>query len=200
MILLIDNYDSFTYNLYQYLGELGKEVEVVRNDKINVDQIQQLQPEAIVLSPGPGYPQDAGACIEIIQTFYKSIPILGICLGHQAIGAAFGATITQAKQMKHGKTSKIKHNGEELFQYFSVPLETMRYHSLVIDRNTLPESFDVLATALDDGELMAIRHRSYPLFGLQFHPESIGTAAGKSILKNYFELIRKEHEQNESVS
>ncbi|SET70953.1 anthranilate synthase component 2/anthranilate synthase/phosphoribosyltransferase [Salinibacillus kushneri] len=185
MILLIDNYDSFTYNLYQYLGELGKEVMVRRNDQIKVEEILKLKPEAIVLSPGPGYPEDAGGCIDIIKAFYQSIPILGICLGHQAIGAAFDATIKPAEQMKHGKTSSIKHKGEGLFEYISLPIEVMRYHSLVIEENTLPAPFDVTATAMDDGELMAIQHRKYPLYGLQFHPESIGTGTGKRILGNF---------------
>ncbi|GAA0498688.1 aminodeoxychorismate/anthranilate synthase component II [Salinibacillus aidingensis] len=190
MILLIDNYDSFTYNLYQYLGEHKKEVIVRRNDQITTDDIHQLQPEAIVLSPGPGYPEDAGNCIEIIQTFYQQIPMLGICLGHQAIGSAFGAIITPAQQMKHGKTSSLKHEGKGLFQSITVPIEVMRYHSLVIEKQTLPEPFEVMATAMDDEEIMAFQHPEYPLYALQFHPESIGTEAGKQMLRNFLREVK----------
>jgi anthranilate synthase component II len=185
MILLIDNYDSFTYNLYQYLEELGESVIVKRNDEITIEEIAALNPNGIVLSPGPGTPKDAGICIDVIQKFYEQIPILGICLGHQAIGAAFGATISKAKEIRHGKTSNIQHNGGGLFQYLPQPLEVMRYHSLVIEKGTLPPILTKAAIAMDDGEIMAIKHREAPLYGLQFHPESIGTVSGKKLLKNF---------------
>lgn len=190
MILLIDNYDSFTYNLYQYLGELGVEVLVKRNDQLTIREIEELSPEAIVLSPGPGRPEQAGICVKAIQNFYQTIPMLGICLGHQAIGHAFGAEIKKATQIKHGKGSLITHNGTGLFQSFSEPLEVMRYHSLVISKETLCEQFSIDATAIDDGEIMAIKHKQYPLFGLQFHPESVGTIHGKPLLQAFITSIK----------
>lgn len=199
MIILIDNYDSFTYNLYQYFGELGEEVKVIRNDKITIEELEAIQPDAIVLSPGPGHPKDAGICISVIKSFYKRIPILGICLGHQAIGAAFGASITEAKTIKHGKQSSITHMGTGLFEGLLIPLEVMRYHSLVVDRNTLPAMFEITATAMDDMEMMGIKHKNYPLYGLQFHPESIGTMEGKAILKNFLNGIRREMLSNETI-
>jgi anthranilate synthase component II len=193
MILLIDNYDSFTYNLYQYLEELGESVIVKRNDEITIKEIAELNPSGIVLSPGPGTPKNAGICIEVIQKFYKQIPILGICLGHQAIGAAFGATISKAREIRHGKTSNIQHNGGGLFQYLPQPLEVMRYHSLVIEKGTLPPMFTKAAIAMDDGEIMAIKHQEFSLYGLQFHPESIGTVSGKSILKHFLSRINVQY-------
>ncbi|QDP41781.1 anthranilate synthase component II [Radiobacillus deserti] len=199
MILLIDNYDSFTFNLYQYMSELGEDVEVVRNDRITVEEIRALNPEAIVLSPGPGTPQEAGICIAVVQELSEEYPILGICLGHQAIGAAFGGTITHAKQIKHGKTSMLMHKSESLFEYLSQPIEVMRYHSLVIEKDSLPLELTVLATAMDDQEVMAVKHNRLPTFGLQFHPESIGTETGKTILNNFFTTIRKEYSR-ETVS
>lgn len=192
MILLIDNYDSFTYNLYQYISELGKEVKVVRNDKITIPEIKSLQPEAIILSPGPGAPTDAGICIDVIQQLDQIYPILGICLGHQAIGAAYGATISHAKQIKHGKTSKIQHDQNGIFSYLEQPLEVMRYHSLVIEPNQLPKVLQVTATSMDDQEIMGIKHSVLPIYGLQFHPESIGTTTGKQMLNNFFTVIKKE--------
>ena len=191
MILLIDNYDSFTYNLYQFISELGKNVRVVRNDEISVEEIENMKPEAIVISPGPGTPDDTGVCLEVIRTFYRKIPILGICLGHQAIAAAFGTKVIPAKNIKHGKTSMIQHNGQSIFSCFSEPLEVMRYHSLVIDKKTLPSEFVILAEASDDGEIMAIKHKEYPLYGLQFHPESIGTKDGKELLRQFFLETKK---------
>ncbi|WP_058308818.1 anthranilate synthase component II [Gracilibacillus massiliensis] len=191
MILLIDNYDSFTYNLFQYMSELGKEIEVVRNDKITLDEIRQKSPEAIILSPGPGTPNEAGICIDIVKHLASEFPILGICLGHQAIGAAYGATVTHARQIKHGKTSMIRHQNDEIFNYLEQPLEVMRYHSLVIEKNTLPDELLVTATAMDDQEIMAVKHTYLPVYGLQFHPESIGTGKGKKLLNNFFEAIRK---------
>ncbi|WP_064091277.1 anthranilate synthase component II [Rossellomorea aquimaris] len=199
MIVLIDNYDSFTYNLYQYLEELGEDVIVKRNDRISLEEIKQLNPLGIVLSPGPGNPEDAGICIQIIRNFHADIPILGVCLGHQAIGAAFGARIEVAKQIMHGKTSLIKHNGGGVFQYLSQPLEVMRYHSLVIKKGTLPPSIEAVALAMDDEEIMAIKHRKYPLYGVQFHPESIGTLSGKRMIGNFLDEMRKENNR-ETVS
>lgn len=192
MILLIDNYDSFTYNLYQYIGELGEALTVKRNDEITVKAIENLNPEAIIISPGPGRPENAGNTVEIIQQFYKKIPILGICLGHQAIGYSFGAVIEKAGKIMHGKTSKIRHSEKTLFQSLQQEIEVMRYHSLVIKKGTLPPYFDVLAESKDDGEIMAIKHCQYPLYGMQFHPESVGTAEGKQLLNNFLSEMRKE--------
>lgn len=202
MILLIDNFDSFTFNLYQYLGELGEDVQVYRNNQLTMEQIKQLNPKAIILSPGPGRPEDAGICVEVIKTFYQSIPILGICLGHQAIGYAFGATIKRAASIKHGKTSFITHQGG-LFNYLSSPLEVMRYHSLSIDKKSLPEELECTAVAMDDQEIMAVQHRHHPVYGLQFHPESIGTPLGKQILKNFLteaERMKKSEERFTPIS
>ncbi|WP_342475242.1 aminodeoxychorismate/anthranilate synthase component II [Weizmannia sp. FSL K6-0777] len=199
MILLLDNYDSFTYNLYQYLCELGEEVKVFRNDRITVDEIRRLKPEAIVLSPGPGVPENAGISIETVKTFYRQIPLLGVCLGHQAIAAAFGAGITKAKEIKHGKTSLVRHGGKGIFSGLPDPVEVMRYHSLVMDRTKIPEVLEVVAESLDDGEIMAIQHQSAPCFGVQFHPESIGTETGKQMLENFLREIRKD-EKVETVS
>lgn len=198
MILLIDNYDSFTYNLYQYFLELGEDVEVVRNDHITVAEIKELKPEAIVLSPGPGIPENAGICIELIKACFQDIPILGICLGHQAIGAAFGAEIIQAMHIKHGKTSMILHSGQGLFEYMSQPLEVMRYHSLVMKEQSLPLELEVVAKSMEDEEVMGIQHIHYPLYGLQFHPESIGTKCGKAIIQNFLHVVRGN--RNEIVS
>lgn len=198
MILLIDNFDSFTFNLYQYLGELGENVTVYRNNQLTLEMIKEMNPKAIILSPGPGKPEDAGICIEVIQNFYTSIPILGICLGHQAIGAAFGSEIRRANFIKHGKTSFITHNGSGVFTYLSSPIEVMRYHSLTIDKQSLPPELECVSQAMDDQEVMAIKHRNYPLFGLQFHPESIGTPAGKQMLKNFLSEIEGK-KQNEKI-
>lgn len=199
MILLIDNYDSFTFNLYQYFGELGAELIVKRNDEITTEEIQNLKPEAIVLSPGPGRPENAGLTVEIIKSFYQTIPILGICLGHQAIGYAFGAKIEKAGKVMHGKISKMEHIGNYLFEYLSQPLDVMRYHSLVIEKGTLPPVFKVLAKSMDDNEIMAIKHSFYPLYGLQFHPESVGTAVGKQLLQNFLTVVKGET-KNENIS
>lgn len=197
MILLIDNFDSFTFNLYQYLGELGEAVKVYRNNQLTMDQIKEMNPKAIILSPGPGRPENAGICIELIQSFYKNIPILGICLGHQAIGAAFGCTIKRADQIKHGKTSFITHTSTGVFQYLTSPLEIMRYHSLVVDKTTMNSDLECISASMDDQEIMAIKHRYYPLYGLQFHPESIGTPNGKQILKNFLIQIEGKKENEE---
>lgn len=200
MILLIDNYDSFTFNLYQYLGELGQEIKVIRNDQITVEEIEKLDPDAIVLSPGPGRPEQAGVIVEVIQQFYRKLPILGICLGHQAIGYAFGAKIEKAKKIMHGKVSNLKHNGSQLFQYMPQPISIMRYHSLIIQSGTLPGSFKVLARSMDDNEIMAIKHEDYSLYGLQFHPESVGTDLGKRILENFLQTIRREEESENNTA
>jgi anthranilate synthase component II len=200
MILLIDNYDSFTFNLYQYLGELGQEIKVVRNDEITIEEIEKLNPEAIVLSPGPGRPEQAGVIVEVIQQFYRKLPILGICLGHQAVGYAFGAKIEKAKKIMHGKVSNLKHNGSQLFQYMPQPISIMRYHSLIIQSGTLPGSFKVLARSMDDNEIMAIKHEDYPLYGLQFHPESVGTGLGKKILENFLQTIGREEKSENNTA
>ena len=186
MILLIDNYDSFTYNLYQYLGELGEDLIVKRNDEITLSEIQQLNPEAIIISPGPGRPEDAGECIAIIQQLHSKYPILGICLGHQAIGYSFGATIKKAENIMHGKVSKIHHQATSIFSGLPQEIEVMRYHSLVIKKETLPNEFEVLARSADDDEIMAIKHHEFPLYGMQFHPESIGTKNGITVFTTVF--------------
>ncbi|MDP4086391.1 MAG: aminodeoxychorismate/anthranilate synthase component II [Bacillota bacterium] len=200
MILLIDNFDSFTFNLYQYLGELGMEVKVVRNNQVTFKDIEELNPTAIILSPGPGKPEDAGICVEVVQRFYKAIPILGICLGHQAIGYAFGAKISQANNIKHGKTSMITHKGNDIFEYLSNPLEVMRYHSLSINIVNFPKDLEVTAKSMEDREIMAIQHRIYPVFGLQFHPESIGTPMGKQMLKNFLMNIERKSKDEKYTS
>ncbi len=184
MILLIDNYDSFTYNLYQFIGIFSDDIKVVRNDALTVPRIAEMGPERIVLSPGPKSPSEAGICVETVQYFYDRIPILGICLGHQCIGAALGGTVSYAKQLFHGKQSVIEHSGTGIFEGVPSPLTVARYHSLAVQREELPECLEILAET-DDGEIMAMRHREYPVFGLQFHPESIGTEHGKKILENF---------------
>lgn len=184
MILLVDNYDSFTYNLYQYIGTFSEDIKVVRNDKITIPEIEALQPEKIVLSPGPKSPQEAGLCVELVKTFYTRIPILGICLGHQCIGAALGGQITYAKQLLHGKQSAICHDGDSVFAGIPSPIMAARYHSLAVKDDSLPASLQVLARA-EDGEIMAMQHQDYPVIGLQFHPESIYTEHGKRIIENF---------------
>lgn len=199
MILLIDNYDSFTFNLYQYFGELGEEIVVARNNQITLSDIDKLKPRAIILSPGPGRPEHAGLCVAIIKAFYKRIPIMGICLGHQAIGYAFGANIVKAKKIMHGKVTKMTHNDTHIFQNIPQTVDVMRYHSLIIEKDSLPEIFHVLAKSNDDKEIMAIKHSRYPLYGLQFHPESVGTSTGKQILHNFLIEIRGRN-KDENIS
>ena len=189
MILMIDNYDSFTYNIVQYLGELGATVDVRRNDEISLDEIQQLEPEKIVISPGPCTPNEAGISMEVVRTFGQSIPILGICLGHQSIGQSYGGEVVRARQVMHGKLSKVHHDGQGIFQGVPNPIEVTRYHSLVVSKNSVPNSLDVAAwTEFEDGtfdEVMALRHRDFEVEGVQFHPESIKTQAGHQLLNNF---------------
>jgi anthranilate synthase/aminodeoxychorismate synthase-like glutamine amidotransferase len=187
VILLLDNYDSFTYNLAQYLGELGCTLEVHRNDRISVEQIVRRKPERIVISPGPCTPQEAGISVELIQELAEEFPILGVCLGHQAIGAAFGGKIIRAPKLFHGKASEIKHDGKGIFRSVENPLTATRYHSLIVERKSLPRELVVTAET-KDGVIMGLRHRKYKVEGVQFHPESVLTETGKQILKNFLEL------------
>jgi anthranilate synthase/aminodeoxychorismate synthase-like glutamine amidotransferase len=186
MILVIDNYDSFTYNLVQYLGELGADIQVVRNDEIKVDEILKRKPTHILISPGPCSPKEAGISVETIKKLAGKIPILGVCLGHQSIGYAFGGDIVRAKKLMHGKTSEITHDGKGVFKGLPNPFRATRYHSLVIKRETLPECLEMTAQS-EDGEIMGVRHKTLPVEGVQFHPESILTESGKLLLKNFLE-------------
>ena len=189
MILMIDNYDSFTYNVYQYIGSLYPQIQVVRNDEITIDEIKNLQNlEALVISPGPGYPDSAGISKEAIKTFGKEIPVLGICLGHQCIGEAFGATVSYAKKICHGKQSLIEHDTDGIFEGINEPVKVSRYHSLAVIEDTLPDCLQVTART-QDGEIMAMKHREYPIVGLQFHPESIYTEHGKRMIENFVNNI-----------
>ncbi len=187
MILMIDNYDSFTYNLVQYMGELGAELEVFRNDKIGLDEIEARAPDKIVISPGPCTPDKAGISVDLVRRFAGKIPILGVCLGHQSVGQAMGAKIVKAGRLMHGKTSMIRHDGKQLFENLPNPFEATRYHSLVLERKSLPDCFLISAES-DDGEIMGIRHKELPLEGVQFHPESILTLSGKDLLKNFLNM------------
>ena len=189
MLLIIDNYDSFTYNLVQYFGELGEDLRVIRNDKIDVAGIEELAPEGIVISPGPCTPKGAGVSVPAIKAFAGKIPILGVCLGHQSIGEAFGGDVVRAEKLMHGKTSSIRHDGRTIFTGIPNPFEATRYHSLIVKRGTLPACLEVSAET-DDGVIMALRHREYFVEGVQFHPESILTAPGKDILRNFTRLMR----------
>jgi anthranilate synthase/aminodeoxychorismate synthase-like glutamine amidotransferase len=184
MILVIDNYDSFTYNLVQYLGELGAKMEVVRNDAIAVAAIARMRPERIVISPGPGNPDQAGVSLAVIRELGPTTPTLGVCLGHQAIGQAFGATVTRARVQMHGKTSEIRHDGKGVFAGLSNPFVATRYHSLIVLAETVPSELEISART-DDGQVMGLRHRRYPIEGVQFHPESILTVEGKRLLANF---------------
>ena len=189
MILVLDNYDSFTYNLVQYLGELGATMRVARNDKITVEEIERLEPEGIVISPGPGNPDGAGISLALIRRFHETIPILGVCLGHQAIGQAFGGTVSRARKQMHGKTSRIHHDGRGVFAALPQDFEATRYHSLVVLDQGFPALLEVSARA-EDGEIMGLRHRRFPVEGVQFHPESILTGQGKALLRNFLGFSR----------
>jgi anthranilate synthase/aminodeoxychorismate synthase-like glutamine amidotransferase len=192
-ILILDNYDSFVYNLVQYVAILGAKPEVYRNDAITTDRVKsKVKPDGIIISPGPGNPSNArdfGVCAEILRTVSHEIPTFGICLGHQGIGYVYGAKISHAREIMHGKTSKIKHNGRDLFEGLPNPIEATRYHSLVIRKDELPVDLEVTANSLDDGEIMGIRHRRYPIFGVQFHPESIMTDGGMGMVRNFLDRV-----------
>lgn len=193
MILMIDNYDSFTFNIVQYLGQMGEDVQVYRNDKINIQEIKDLKPAAIFLSPGPCTPAEAGITVDVVHEFYKDVPMMGICLGHQSIGYAFGAKVIRAERIMHGKVSPVKHDGKTIFAGLPNPFPAGRYHSLIVERETLPAFLEISAET-DEGEIMGLRHREYPVEGIQFHPESVLTPQGKRIIRNFLKHTgRKEH-------
>ena len=188
MILLIDNYDSFSYNLYQLIGEVRQDIQVSRNDKITIDEIRDLNPDAIILSPGPGKAENAGICIDLVKEFHDKIPILGVCLGHQAICVAFGGTVSHAKRLMHGKSSDISLDYDYIFKGLPSQISVGRYHSLSLIKETLPEPLEIISKAKDDGEIMAVQHKEYNIFGVQFHPESIMTPEGSKMLENFINL------------
>lgn len=188
MIILIDNYDSFTYNLYQYIGEFNDDIKIFRNDKVTIEEIIILNPEKIIISPGPKYPKDAGITIDIIKYFFNKVPILGVCLGHQSIAAAFNGNIIKAPSVFHGKTSHITLGDFHIYEGLEKSQEVMRYHSLIVEKDTLPKELIVTAYT-DDGIIMGLKHKDFPLYGVQFHPESIKTKCGKKIIKNFLEVI-----------
>jgi anthranilate synthase/aminodeoxychorismate synthase-like glutamine amidotransferase len=191
MVFVLDNYDSFTYNLVQYLGELGARVEVRRNDQLTVEDVEALRPERILISPGPCTPSDAGISVDLIRRFAGKVPVLGVCLGHQALGEAFGGKVVRAKQLMHGKTSKVEHDGKTVFRGLSSPMTATRYHSLIVSENSLPAELEVSAhTVESDGTrvIMGLRHRKFPLEGVQFHPESVLTNEGKKLVENFLGL------------
>ncbi|MGI0091090.1 MAG: anthranilate synthase component II [Nitrososphaerales archaeon] len=192
-VLILDNYDSFVYNLVQYVGVQGAKTVVYRNDELSLKKIEStVKPDAIVISPGPGNPSDPkdfGVCGDVLKTLSRRVPTLGICLGHQGIGYAYGAKISHANVIMHGKTSKIRHDGLRIFKGMPSPIEATRYHSLVVKKGSVPAELEVTASSLDDGEIMALRHREYPIFGVQFHPESIRTSSGMSIIKNFLNMV-----------
>ena len=187
MVFVLDNYDSFTYNLVQYMGEMGAEMTIRRNDELSVDEVEALAPERILLSPGPCTPQEAGISIELIQRFAGKVPILGVCLGHQAIGAAFGGEVVRAPRLMHGKTSEVEHDGKTVFTGIASPMTCTRYHSLIVSEKNLPAELEVSARTAD-GTIMGLRHRNYPVEGVQFHPESVLTDDGKRLIRNFLEL------------
>ena len=193
MILMIDNYDSFTFNIVQYLEQMGEKVEVYRNDKITTEKIKRLKPRAIFLSPGPCTPKEAGITVDVVREFYKDVPIMGVCLGHQSIGYAFGAKVLRASRIMHGKISQVKHDGKTIFAGLPNPFPAGRYHSLIVVRETLPDFLEVSAET-EEGEIMGLRHKNYPVEGIQFHPESVLTPQGKRIIRNFLKYIgKKEH-------
>jgi para-aminobenzoate synthetase component 2 len=187
VIFVLDNYDSFTYNLVQYMGEMGAEMTIRRNDELTVDEVEALAPERILLSPGPCTPQEAGISIELVQRFAGKVPILGVCLGHQAIGAAFGGDVVRAPKLMHGKTSEVEHDGKTVFTGIASPMTCTRYHSLIVSEKNLPAELEVSARTAD-GTIMGLRHRNYPVEGVQFHPESVLTDDGKRLIRNFLEL------------
>jgi len=187
MLLVIDNYDSFTYNLVQYLGELGERIEVRRNDEVTVEQIEAMKPDRLLISPGPGKPTDAGIAMKVIEKFAGTLPILGVCLGHQAIGQVFGGRVVRASQLFHGKSSQVQHDGKTIFEGLDNPFPAGRYHSLIVERETLPDELEISATT-PNGTIMGLRHRRLKIEGVQFHPESIMTTEGKKLLKNFLSL------------
>lgn len=189
MVLVIDNYDSFTYNLVQYLGELGQQVRVVRNDEVSVEEIEHISPEYIIISPGPCTPNEAGISLDVVRRLAGKIPILGVCLGHQAIGQAFGGKVIRAKEVVHGRTSRVFHDDKGLFAGLPNPFEATRYHSLVVERSSLPDCLEITAKTWDD-EVMGLRHKSMPVEGVQFHPESFLTKVGKDLLRNFLRLAK----------
>jgi anthranilate synthase component 2 len=187
MVFVLDNYDSFTYNLVQYMGELGAEMTIRRNDALSVDEVEALAPERILLSPGPCTPQEAGISIDLIRRFAGKTPILGVCLGHQAIGAAFGGDVIRAPKLMHGKTSQVEHDGKTIFSGIATPMTCTRYHSLIVSEENLPQELEISARTAD-GTIMGLRHREYPVEGVQFHPESVLTDDGKRLIQNFLEL------------
>ena len=191
MILLIDNYDSFSYNLYQLVGQVNSDIKVSRNDKITIDEIRDLNPEAIILSPGPGKPEDAGICMDLVREFHDKMPILGVCLGHQAICAALGGEVSHAKRLMHGKSSKISLDYDFIFKGLPSEITVGRYHSLSLVENTLPDCLEIISKARDDREVMAVKHREFNVYGLQFHPESILTPDGLTIIENFIEKVER---------
>ncbi len=191
MILLIDNYDSFSYNLYQLIGEINSDIKVSRNDKITIEEIKDLNPECIILSPGPGKPENAGICIDVVKEFHDKIPILGVCLGHQAICTALGGTVSYAKRLMHGKSSDISLDYDYLFKGLPSQISVGRYHSLSLKKDTLPDCLEIISKAKDDGEVMAVKHKDYNVYGLQFHPESILTSDGLTIMQNFLEKVER---------
>lgn len=195
MILVIDNYDSFTYNIVQYLGRLSQTVKVIRNDQFELSEIEDMQPAAIVLSPGPGHPSEAGKTCDVIQYFKDKIPMMGVCLGHQAIGLVEGATVNEAKRQLHGKISEVALESDHLFKGLGSAMEVVRYHSLVIDKTTCPDSLEIISTD-EHGEIMAIKHKVYPVYGVQFHPESYSTRDGMKILENFITIAKTYQEES----
>lgn len=191
MILLIDNYDSFSYNLFQLIGEVNCDIKVVRNDKITIEEISELNPECIFLSPGPGKPENAGICIDVVLNFHDKIPILGVCLGHQAICEAFGGTVSHASRLMHGKSSKISLDYDFIFKGLQSEISVGRYHSLSLVKDTLPDCLEIISKANDDGEIMAVKHKDFNVYGLQFHPESILTPDGLTIIRNFIEKVNR---------
>lgn len=191
MILLIDNYDSFSYNLYQLIGQVDSDIQVSRNDKITVDEIEELNPDAIILSPGPGKPENAGICVDVVKDLHEKIPILGVCLGHQAICTAFGGNVSHAKRLMHGKSSKISLDYDFIFKGLPAEITVGRYHSLSLVEDTLPDCLEIISKAKDDREVMAVKHKDYNVYGLQFHPESILTPDGLTIIENFMEKVER---------